>query len=107
MGKARREEKIKKREVVEQVTKAQGPQKFDWKRYFGLMGRTLPKILLLFAGTLAVQILLTSQKVPFFSSGVGQVLLFAPMYVMTFIWTQQAAKEMRSPPTLKKPDKRL
>ena len=105
MGKIRREEKLAKRQYEEQLKDAGKPQPLNWKRYFKLLGRTVPRILLLFAGTLAVQLLLAQYKVAFFTSGVGQVLLFAPMYVMTFIWTQQVAKELRNEPVLPpKPD---
>jgi hypothetical protein len=105
MGKARREEKLARREYEKQVTDSSKPQAFDWKRYLRLLGRTLPRILLLFAVTLGVQILLVNQKVTFFTEGIGQLLLFIPMYVMTFIWTQQVAKEMRqSRPLPPKPD---
>jgi hypothetical protein len=105
MGKARREEKLAKREYEKQVSDANKPQAFDWKRYLRLLGRTLPRILLLFVVTLAAQILLVNLKVEFFASGIGQLLLFIPMYVMTFIWTQQVAREMRnSRPLPPKPD---
>jgi hypothetical protein len=100
MGKTRREEKLAKRQYEVQLKDAGKPQPLNWKRYFKLLGRTIPRILLLFAGTIAVQLLLAQYKVTFFTSGVGQILLFAPMYVMTFIWTQQVAKELRSEPEL-------
>ena len=100
MGKIRRDEKLAKRQYQEAVEQANKPQKFDWKRYFKLLGRTMPRILLLFAATIAVQLLLTNYKVAFFTTGIGQLLLFVPMYVMTFIWTQQVSKELRSGPVL-------
>jgi hypothetical protein len=104
MGKTRREEKLAKRQYEEQLKNASKPQPLNWKRYFKLLGRTIPRILLLFAGTLAVQLLLAQYKVSFFTGGVGQVLLFAPMYVMTFIWTQQVAKELRGEQLPPKPE---
>jgi hypothetical protein len=105
MGKARREEKLARREYEQKVADSSKPQVFDWKRYLRLLGRTLPRILLLFAVTLAAQIVLVNLKVEFFSSGIGQLLLFVPMYIMTFIWTQQVAREMReSRPLPPKPD---
>ena len=103
MGKIRRDEKLAKRQYQEAVEQATKPQKFDWKRYFKLLGRTMPRILLLFAATIAV--LLANYKIEFFTTGIGQLLLFVPMYVMTFIWTQQVSKELRSGPVLPpKPD---
>jgi hypothetical protein len=105
MGKARREEKLAKRTYQQAVTDSKKPQKFDWKRYFRLLGRTLPRILLLFALTIALQLVLSYYKVEFFTSGIGQFLLFIPMYVMTFVWTQQVAKEFRKEEPLPvKPD---
>lgn len=105
MGKTRREEKLAKRQYQEAVEQAAKPQKFDWKRYFKLLGRTMPRILLLFAATIAVQLVLANYKIEFFTTGIGQLLLFIPMYVMTFIWTQQVSKELREGPALPpKPD---
>ena len=105
MGKTRRDEKLAKRQYQEAVQKSTQPQKFDWKRYFKLLGRTMPRILLLFAVTIAVQLLLANYKIEFFTTGIGPFLLFVPMYVMTFIWTQQVSKELREGPALPpKPD---
>ena len=52
MGKTRREIKIARREY-EKAVKDSGKNTFSWKKYFGVLGRTLPKVLLVFLGTLA------------------------------------------------------
>jgi hypothetical protein len=105
MGKSRREEKLAKRQYAQALEDAKKPQKFDWKRYFRLLGKTLPRILLLFAVTIAAQLVLSYYKVEFFTTGIGQLLLFVPMYIMTFVWTQQVSRELRSDQALPpKPD---
>ncbi len=102
MGKTRREIKIARRDY-EKAVKDSGKNTFSWKKYFGVLGRTLPKVLLIFLGTLALQIALTALGISFFGTVWGQLMLFIPAYIATMIWTRQSAKEMfnNAPP---KPD---
>jgi putative copper export protein len=91
MGKRKREMRIARREY-EAALKA--PRKFSWKKYFQVLGRTLPKVLLVFVGTLALQFLLVSLGIGFFATMWGQLLLFVPAYVLTLTWTRQTAKDL-------------
>jgi hypothetical protein len=103
MGKTRREVKLARREYEKALSDSR-KQTFSWKKYFGVLGRTLPKVLLVFIGTLALQILLTGVlKVQFFGTVWGQLVLFVPAYIATMIWTRQSASQMfNTPPP--KPD---
>ncbi len=102
MGKTRREIKLARREYEKAVADSR-KNTFSWKKYFGVLGRTLPKVLLVFVGTLALQILLTALGISFFGTVWGQLMLFIPAYIATMIWTRQSAKDMfnAAPP---KPD---
>ncbi len=103
MGKTRREIKLARR-GYEKAVKDSSKNTFSWKKYFGVLGRTLPKVLLVFVGTLALQIVLSAVlKITFFATVWGQLMLFIPAYIATMIWTRQSAKEMfnQAPP---KPD---
>jgi hypothetical protein len=103
MGKTRREIKIARREYEKALTDSR-KQTFSWKKYFGVLGRTLPKVLLVFVGTLALQLLLVGAlRIQFFGTVWGQLMLFVPAYIATMIWTRQSAKQMfNAPPP--KPD---
>lgn len=102
MGKTRREIKIARRDY-EKAVSASKKQTFSWKKYFGVLGRTLPKVLLVFLATLVLQLGLVALGVKFFGTVWGQLMLFIPAYVATMIWTRQSAKDMfnAAPP---KPD---
>jgi ABC-type sugar transport system permease subunit len=94
MGKTRREIKIARRDY-EKAVKDSGKNTFSWKKYFGVLGRTLPKVLLVFVATLALQILLSVVlKIQFFGTVYGQLMLFIPAYIATMIWTRQSASQM-------------
>jgi putative copper export protein len=91
MGKRKREMRIARREYEAALNT---PRKFSWKKYFQVLGRTLPKVLLVFVATLALQFLLVSLGVQFFSTMWGQLLLFIPAYILTLTWTRQTAKDL-------------
>ncbi len=95
MGKQKRQIRIARREY-EAALKA--PRKFSWKKYFQVLGRTLPKVLLVFVATLALQFLLVSLGIQFFSTMWGQLLLFVPAYILMLSWTRQTARSLYEVP---------
>ncbi len=99
MGKTRREEKLARRGYEESLKSS---RKFSWKKYFGVLAKTLPKVILVFVATLALQILLVSLGVKFFETVYGQLMLFVPAYIATMYWTRQSAKSLYEAP--EKPD---
>ncbi len=83
MGKARREAKLARRDQGQQVGAS---QKFSWKNYFSLMGKTLPKILLVMVLAVLLQLLAQMLGFKFAGTPVGQMLIVFGLWLALSRW---------------------
>lgn len=83
MGKARREAKLERRREEQQVVE---DRKFSWKKSFSRMLKVAPRVFAIMGLLLVIQIGATALQIPFVSSPLGQVLVFAVVYFAAFRW---------------------